>query len=58
MGGEMEVAGDTLHGGSSMTTMSAQLQGLYSANAPVIHLTLAALALLWVLYDDRQEGKE
>jgi hypothetical protein len=51
----MEVAGDAL---SSVTAMSAQLQGLYSANAPVIHLTLAALALLWVLYDHWQEAKE
>jgi predicted anti-sigma-YlaC factor YlaD len=51
----MEVAGDAL---SSVTAMSAQLQGLYSANAPVIHLALAALALLWVLYDDWQGAKE
>jgi anti-sigma factor RsiW len=51
----MEVAGDAL---SSVTAMSEQLQGLYSANTPIIHLTLAALALLWVLYDDRQEAKE
>jgi hypothetical protein len=51
----MEVAGNAL---SSMTAMTEQLQGLYRANAPVIHLTLAALALLWVFYDDRQEAKE
>jgi anti-sigma factor RsiW len=51
----MEVAGDAL---ASVTAMSEQLQGLYSANAPVIHLTGAALALLWLLYDGRQEAKE
>jgi anti-sigma factor RsiW len=51
----MGVAGDAL---ASVTAMSEPLRGLYSANAPVIHLTLAALALLWVLYDDRQEAKE
>jgi hypothetical protein len=51
----MGVAGDAL---SSVTAMSEQLQGLYSANAPVIHLTLAALALLWLLYDERREARE
>jgi anti-sigma factor RsiW len=51
----MEVAGDAL---ASVTAMSEQLQGLYSANAPVIHLTVAALALLWVIYDGRHEAKE
>jgi anti-sigma factor RsiW len=51
----MGVAGDAL---ASVTAMSEQLQGLYSANAPVIHLTLAALALLWVLYDERREARE
>jgi anti-sigma factor RsiW len=48
------VAGDAL---ASVTAMSEQLQGLYSANAPVIHLTVAALALLWVLYEGRREAK-
>lgn len=51
----MEVAGEAL---ASMTAMSEQLQGLYAANAPVIHLALAALAVVWILYDDRQEAKE
>ena len=51
----MGVAGDAL---SSETAMSEPLQGQYSANAPVIHLTLAALAQLWVLYDDRREARE
>ena len=51
----MEVAGDALF---SLTAMSEQFQGLYSANAPVIHLILAALALLWVIYDNRQEAQE
>jgi anti-sigma factor RsiW len=50
----VEVAGDAL---ASVTAMSEHLQGLFSANAPVIHLTVAALALLWVLYDGRQEAK-
>jgi hypothetical protein len=49
------VADDAL---ASVTAMGEPLRGLYSANAPVIYLTLAALALLWVLYDDRQEAKE
>jgi anti-sigma factor RsiW len=51
----MGVVGDAL---ASVAAMNEQLQGLYSANAPVIHLILAALALLWVLYDDRQEARE
>jgi hypothetical protein len=51
----MEVAGNAL---APMLAMSEQLQELYSLNAPVIHLTLAALALLWVLYDDWQEAKK
>jgi anti-sigma factor RsiW len=51
----MGVAGDAL---ASVTAMSEQLQGLYHANVSVIHLTLAVLALLWVLYDDRREARE
>jgi hypothetical protein len=51
----MEVAGNAL---ASMTALSEQPQGLYGANAPAINLILAALALFWVLYDDRQEAKE
>ena len=50
-----EVARDILF---SMSVYGDQLQGLYSANASAVHLTLAALALLWVVYDYRQEAKE
>lgn len=50
-----EVAGGAL---ASMTAYGDQIEGLYSANAPAVHLTLAALALLWVVYDYRQEAKE
>jgi hypothetical protein len=50
----MAVAGDAL---ASVTAMSEQLRGLSSANAPVIHLTLAVLALLWVLSDDGRRRK-
>ena len=49
-----EVAGDAL---SAMTAYGAQLQGLYSANAPTVNLTLAVLALVWVVYDYWQEAK-
>jgi len=49
-----EVVGDAL---SAMTAYGAQLQRLYSANAPTVHLTLAALALVWVVYDCWQEAK-
>jgi len=49
-----EIAEDAL---SSMTAYGAQLQGLYSANAPTIHLTLAVLALVWVVYDYWQEAQ-
>ena len=49
-----EVAEDAL---SSMTAYGAQLQGLYSANAPTVHLVLAALALVWVVYDYWQEAQ-
>jgi hypothetical protein len=49
-----EVVGDTL---SAMTAYGAQLQGLYSANAPTVHLTLAVLALVWVVYDHWQEAQ-
>ncbi len=49
-----EVVGDAL---SAMTAHGAQLQGLYSANASTVHLTLAVLALVWVIYDYWQEAK-
>lgn len=49
-----EIAEDAL---SSMTAYGAQLQGLYSANAPTVHLTLAVLALAWVVYDYWQEAQ-
>jgi anti-sigma factor RsiW len=49
-----EVVGDTL---SATTAYGAQLQGLYSANASTVNLTLAVLALLWVVYDYWQEAK-
>ena len=49
-----EVVGEAL---SSMTAYGAQLQGLYSANASTVHLTLAVLALVWVIYDYWQEAK-
>ena len=49
-----EVVGDAL---SAMTAYGAQLQGLYSANAPTVNLTLAVLALVWVVYDYWQEAK-
>jgi hypothetical protein len=49
-----EVVGDAL---SAMTAYGAQLQGLYSANAPIVNLTLAVLALVWVVYDYWQEAK-
>jgi hypothetical protein len=49
-----EVVGDAL---SAMTAYGVQLQGLYSANAPTVHLTLAVLALVWVVYDHWQEAQ-
>jgi hypothetical protein len=49
-----EAVGGTL---SSFGTLSEQLYGLYSANAPIIHLTLASLALLWVVYNGRREAR-
>jgi hypothetical protein len=42
---------------SSLGTLSEQLFRLYSANAPILRLTLAALALLWVVYNDRREAR-
>jgi hypothetical protein len=40
---------------SSLGALNEQLYRLYSANAPIIRLTLAALVLLWVVYNDRPE---
>ena len=51
---DQEVVGDAL---SAMAAYGAQLQGLYNAHAPTIHLALAALALVWVVYDYWQEAK-
>jgi hypothetical protein len=42
---------------SSLGTLREQLYRLYSANAPMIRLTLAALALLWVVDNDRREAR-
>lgn len=50
-----DVAGDAL---SYLTAYGGQLQGLYSANPSAVHLTLAALALVWVVYDYRQGARE
>ena len=50
-----EAVGDAL---AAMTAYGTQLQGLYSANAPAVNLTLTTLALVWVVYDYWQEAKE
>ena len=42
---------------SVMVAYGAQLQGLYSANAPTVHLALATLGLVWVVYDYWQEAQ-
>jgi hypothetical protein len=42
---------------SSLGTLSEQLYRLYRANAPIIRLTLAALAPLWVVYNNRREAR-
>ena len=45
---------DTL---AAMAAYGAQLHGLYSAHAPTVHLALATLALVWVVYDYWQEAQ-
>ncbi len=50
-----DMAGDAL---AYTAAYGDQLQGLYSANAPTVHLTMVALALVWVVFDYRQGARE